>query len=198
MMNLAWSKETIEMKKMAARMANYRWGLILTGVSLLAILMTVVGSWSTAWAQTWVTAGSTGTVDTADTNTIVFNQDRAELKASATLPAKGTIRYNIVNTGLGSTPNTMDVRFRDNGPGARVVVRMNQINISTGVVSRWVVFDSNVWAPSSGYQVQIPTCGLSFDFSGTWEYFLEATLSKTDATGAPGLAEIVLGDTYCP
>ena len=83
------------------------------------------------------------------------------------------------------------VRYRDNGPEARIRVELRQVSLATGAGTTWGTFDSDAFSQSSSYQVAgltSTTCSLGggFDFINNL-YFLNVTVDKTGVNGNPGL-----------
>ena len=108
----------------------------------LVFFLAIVG---TSAAQLWV--ASTGTVDEGSRNTIVFNGGVASLKPTI---GSAIVRYNVLPVGTLIQPiaqpccesRALMVRYRDNGPGARVIVTLKRYNIHTGEVTTLLTFDS--------------------------------------------------------
>ena len=163
------------------------------GVSLLLFLAMVLSVPVLAQAQSgaWTTVGSAGTVDEADTSIVTMTGGVAAVSGAAALPANLDIRYNVVAVeGLYDDCIKMAVRFKDNGANARVIVRLKQYSLETGITTTMLTLDSNNFGSDALYQLQsVATCNKSFNF-GENAYFVEATLTKTLAGGAPGLALI--------
>jgi hypothetical protein len=110
--------------------------------------------------------------------------------ANAGSPA-GTyvLRYNIHATdGLsGAGANTLlRVRFRDEGSGSRVTVAILRGSITGGVATLGTLFDSDNFAPGTGFQTQeIVMPSITFDFTQS-VYWLEVTMTKAGAANQPG------------
>jgi len=144
-----------------------------------------------AQAGAWTTVGSAGTVDEADTSICTMTGGVLAVSGAAALPANLDIRYNVVAVdGLYEDCIKMAVRFKDNGDNSRVIVRLKQYGLATGTTSTMLTLDSNNFGSDALYQLQsVATCNKSFNF-GENAYFVEATLTKSAAGGAPGLAVI--------
>lgn len=166
------------------------------GLAVLALSVTVPA----AHAQDW--AGSTGTVDPGSTNLVKYINGRVELRADAPVGAVAFIRYNVLPvrdlaTDLsGIEYRIFDARFLDNGAG-HVFLSLNQLNLSTGVVTTLMTFDSNLSSPSTSYQQGNTPGNPRFNF--TWAdsesfssvdsvYYVEARLSRSATGGQAGLA----------
>jgi hypothetical protein len=172
--------------------------------------------------KAWTTVGSAGTVDEADADKVVFSGSvvafpevlapptlQTEANAQISLPTvttNATIRYNVTAVDglfMAGSHLGMTVRFRDDGDWARVLVRLYEQDIYTGLTALLLTFDSNASPASPNYQtngVGSPYPHWSFDFNQK-AYFIEATLTKTSSAisingGKPGLAIIKLNRYY--
>jgi hypothetical protein len=107
------------------------------------------------------------------------------------LPATLDIRYNVVAVeGLYDKTIKLAVRFKDNGANAQVIVALKQYSMATGTTTTMLTLNSNNFPSDALYQLQaVATFNKSFNF-GENAYFVESTLKKTGAGGAPGLALI--------
>lgn len=151
----------------------------------------------------WTKVGSDGTVDEADLSTVALSANSAAVKgtvASATVD----IRYNVVAVdgifGGERNTKTLTVRLADNGAASQVIVRLQQLNISTGVITMLVELNSNAF-PSSvvAQQRSIPfNCDKAeFDFQHNI-YFFDVQLIKTSAAGNPLIRAIqICGNGIC-
>jgi hypothetical protein len=93
----------------------------------------------------------------------------------------GHIRYNVTAvSGVTSTGLTMTASFRDHGPNERLVLRLKQYALLTGVTTVLMTLDSNDFAPSDDFQVgsahSVPA-GLRLDFVNN-SYFVDAEFTK--------------------
>ena len=151
-------------------------------------------------AQTWV--GSTGTVDPNSVNLVKYINGRVELRNDAPVGAIAFIRYNVLPVrDLAQDLQSIEyrifaARFLDDGAG-HVFLSLNQLNLSTGVVTTLMTFDSNQSSPSASYQEGNTPGNPSFNFN--WAdsesfnsvdsvYYVEAQLSRSAAGGQAGLA----------
>lgn len=145
----------------------------------------------------WTTNGASGvTEDESNPGTPTYTNFTAAANSNA--PA-GTyiLRYNITATGnltaSGAASTRLRVRFRDEGAGSRVTVAIRGSSIDGGMVSPGTVFDSDTFAPGSGFQTQeIVMPAVTFDFTQN-TYWLEVTLTKDSTSNQPGfgLAQII-------
>jgi hypothetical protein len=166
----------------------------LTAIAVLAFSMPM------AHAQVWV--GSTGTVDPNSTNLVKYINGRVELRNDAPVGSVAFIRYNVLPVRdlaqdlSGISYRVFAARFLDNGAG-HLFLSLNQLNISTGVVTTLMTFDSNQSGASASYQEGNTPGNPSFNF--TWAdseafnptdsvYYVEAQLSRTATDGQAGLA----------
>lgn len=153
-------------------------------------------------AMPWTTVGSAGIVDEADLGIVEFSEAHAMIKAPQGLfaPANLDLRYNIVSVdGLvqGLPGFRMTVRYRDNGAGARVIVRLKEHNYFTGAQATLMTFDSDAFGANAAIQTrQIDGCNVSFDFNNK-AYFLDVTIQKTLTYGTPLLSAVALRAQIC-
>src|SRR5262245_22965292 len=102
---------------------------------------------------TWGAVASTGIPDEGSANKFAFSGPLATLKAGINGPA--TLRYNVTAAdGFYTTAAdgvTLWVRRRDNGAGARVRAWFKAHNVVSGDSTTLSVYDSNDFAPSSGW-----------------------------------------------
>jgi hypothetical protein len=176
----------------------------LSGLALIALVGALaLGNTPPAVGQTrcWTTVGSAGTVDEADTSIVVLDLNNVTIRpalSNATL----NIRYNIVATeGLfGGDRIGMGVRYTDNGANARVVVRLKEVNLQTGATTLRMTFDSNAFPQAAGAQTQFVntpcSSGSFFDFTAN-AYYLDVEITKTGASGTPGLGAISICISLC-
>jgi len=167
----------------------------------LAAMAVLVFSVPPAHAQVWV--GSTGTVDPNSTNLVKYIDGRVELRNDAPVGSVAFIRYNVLPVRDLATDVTsieyriFAARFLDDGAG-HVFLSLKQLNLSTGVITTLMTFDSNASSPSASYQEAITPGNPSFNF--TWAdsesiggpddsvYYVEAQLSRNATGGQAGLA----------
>jgi len=176
-------------------------GRLSIGPILVVVALAFAGHLSPAVAQPlrfWTTIGSAGTVDEADTGLVAFNGAVASVKAGKT----GTVnlRYNVVPVdGLfGGDGLSMAVKFRDNGPAARVVARLKRYDVVAGTTSTLLTVDSDDFDPRSGFQIRESlNCGGQPSF-GPNAYFVDVEMTKGAGSGTPGLAAIVVSLSLCP
>lgn len=125
------------------------------------------------------------------------------------LPTESAVvRYNVTAVdglfmgapyGTGDTYG-MTVRYWASGSAARVVVRLMEVDIYTGVEVERMKLDSANFASSTNYQTQgvgIYLPPWKFDFTQK-AYYVEATLTRSAivAGGAAGISAIKLNATY--
>lgn len=176
---------------------------VLTRKSLLLTFLmfaTVTCLASAASAQDWV--GSTGTVDPNSVNLVKYIDGKVELRNDAPVGATAFIRYNVLPVrDLAQDLNSLEyrifvARFLDDGAG-HVFLSLKQQNLTTGVITTLMTFDSNSSSPSASYQEANTPGNPQFNF--TWAdaesfnstdsvYYVEAQLSRTATGGQAGLA----------
>jgi len=151
----------------------------------------------------WTTVGSDGAVDEADIGTVALSANSAAVRGTV-VSAIVDVRYNVVAVegifGGERNTKTLTVRLADNGAAAQVIVRLQQLNISTGVITMLVELNSNTFPPSVVAQRRsIPfNCDRrEFDFQNNI-YFFEVQLIKTGAGGNPLIRAIqICGNGIC-
>lgn len=171
-------------------------GLVIALAGLLSI--GTLGAQSNEVTRAWTSMGATGTLDDASIALARFGSNGAvAVQESSRLPATLTIRYNVVavdglfvssSEGL---PHCLNVRFRDNGSGAQVIVRVKEVNLDgDGTPRTLATFNSNLYGLTPDYRrALVCTHQLAFDFYRNG-YFVEAQLVKTSREGEPGLQMI--------
>ncbi len=175
--------------------------LLLIIIGLLAVIPVSVGNLKTPnslpdYDKWWSTTGSTGTVDEADISIYETNGPNINLKGSAPLPANLDVRYNIVAVDdlPASNYQEMTIRYKDNGDGGRVIIRLKETNMATGITNTRMTFDSNSFLQSSSYQKRVISnygSWWGFDFVNNI-YYLEASVNKTRSYGTPVLTGVQL------
>jgi hypothetical protein len=152
-----------------------------------------------AFAQDiWTASGFTGIVDEADTNLHLFNSTGSVSIRTSISSGALDIRYPVNALGpLGLSRCVMlRARLRDTGPGARVLVRLIALDITTGERSLLGQIDSDTVRPPADptdYALY-RTClnvdsSLPFDFV-FFTYYVEAQLIKTSPSANPGLMAV--------
>lgn len=180
---------------------------------MLILTMMVVGSPFSASAddsdtqKMWTTVASAGTMDAASLSKAALFGPYVAIQDSAAPTATVKIRYNIVAVdGLFYGNTTLLVAgYRDNGSGARIVLRLKRLNLSSGTVTTLLTFNSDNFAPASGYQTKgvnniCQGPNISFNFASN-AYFIDAEITKINSSGTPALAIIKLERIFvidCP
>jgi hypothetical protein len=156
----------------------------------------------------WNAIGNTGVVDEADTSIYVFNSTGSVAIKGTLSSATLDIRYNV--TGLphvfSGEPDPEEpagrcvllrAMLRDTGPGARVIVKLQQLDLFRGTGLRTLaVVDSDVPLPDHGstdYRRLEHCAGVPQDFQfeyGQFVYFIEAQLIKRTLAANPGLMAV--------
>jgi len=160
----------------------------------------------------WTQLANTGEVDEADLSTyLLHNTGSVSIKSGVT-NATVDIRYSISANGDYGFQNPpeegpnpcirLKASLRDTGAEARVVVRLKQMNIASGAMKTLAEIDSNLsGVVSTNYTLSQQCANVPvdspFDFR-FFTYFVEAQLSKTAASGNPGLKVVqVCGALAC-
>jgi hypothetical protein len=153
-----------------------------------------------AHAVPWTSVGSAGTVDEADNGIAYFLNGEARINPAAPNGSSLDIRYNVValegfDPILQST--AWRVRYVDSGAASRVLLRLRQYNIATGVTSTLATFDSDTFPQSANYQTQGICIAPTWNFANG-PFFIEATLTRSAAAPvAPGLGVMQLTPGNC-
>ena len=147
----------------------------------------------------WTAVASTGTVDESDHSIVTLNAGGyTSIKSTAPVGSILNIRYNIV--GLESISNlgqgfTLETRFRDNGSGARVRLKVKRYNKNGGTTTIHSM-DSNNYVNKTGYQTRAnAACFKDFDFDNN-SYFVDVEMTKSSASGGAGLGWIRIKPNY--
>lgn len=156
-----------------------------------------------AQGRCWTMVGSDGAVDEADLSTVALSANSAAV-SGAVANATVDIRYNVVAVdgifGGERNTKTLTVRLADNGAAAQVIVRLQQLNISTGVITMLAELNSNSFPPSAVAQrrsIAFNCDRPEFDFLNNI-YFFEVQLIKTGAGGNPLIRAIqICGNGIC-
>ena len=172
---------------------NYRHFIVavLIGLGLLG-----AHSGSIFAAELWTTIGSDGTPDDTNRNYVQYTGATVELKPSF----YGTVimRYNVDEADLHNARVSVEFRYRDNGPGARVVVTLKEHNFETGAVTDVESFDSNDHSQSSGFQEGSFITDVSYTCNFYKNaYYFEVKLRRTASVGRPGLSQIRMQWIVC-
>ena len=141
----------------------------------------------------WHAVGSTGTIDESDLNEYRAASGRLMFKGGKQGRIISRYDVDIFNYPLFNiTQANLFVRYRDNGPDARVIVKLKSYNIDTGATDTLLVFDSDDWPQMDSYQ-KSPNIGAhNPDFQHDWDtaYWLEATLYRSSESGRPELGSL--------
>jgi hypothetical protein len=175
----------------------------------LAVLLALLSTSTRAQDanKIWTAVASTGTVDETDLGEIAFSGPFAHFSAAAPAASRAFIRYNVTavdglfaQAGPATWPSLI-VSYRDNGPGARVVVYLREYDFQTAQVTpqKQILFDSDLYAPANDYQTRtVGNCGVfdNFDFvpnnQTVHAYFIEVLLYRASSEGNPGLGGLAL------
>jgi hypothetical protein len=170
---------------------------------VLFITMLTMGFSKAAEAQSkdWTTVGAAGTVDEDDRGIVLLG---SPIPGAVTMPAAAigvlNIRYNVVAVdGVFGGSIIFSASFQDNGPNARVIVRLKQQGLNTGITTTLLTLDSNAFPASSRFQVQSagPDCsGAALNFFEN-AYFMDVEITKTKPAGTPVLGMIRLSVAPC-
>ncbi len=160
----------------------------------------------------WTALGSTAVIDDADVGKVELNDDgSASIRASVTSTI-AKIRFNVVSSPSIepiSDPNVdsgqvrLAMRFRDNGGGARVYVKLKRdylggfggVNPSSSTVIATIDSDqsiaSNDWQTATAKAADCCSGARGLKFLD-YGYVVEVQLIKHDASGAPAVMGVQL------
>jgi len=158
--------------------------------------------------RVWTAIATTGTVDEGDTGIYEFHDTGAVAFKSSAVSGTLDVRFNV--TGLpvvetapppeepdGPLGHCVALRavVRDTGAGARVVVRLMQLDLFRGTGIRTLgELDSDAALLASTSYHRLERClSLPVDFqfdSGQFVYFVQAQLVKSSGAANPGLRAV--------
>lgn len=166
---------------------------------LLAVVVVILGDPLGAEAvtvQPFTAVGSTGVPDAATEANLRLDGPLAEVRTLAVPPARVVeLRYNVVAVaGLFTSLDgvKMTIRYRDNGAGANVFVRLMEINSINGAVDKRMAFNSDAYPADPNYQRRsIVQCefGNFFNFMDK-AYWLIVRLTRSSNEGLAGIASV--------
>jgi hypothetical protein len=178
--------------------------------------------------RVWTTTGSTGTVDEADVGKVFFENSKVQMgrilsnqsavaktrQVAGRSTQSAVIRYNVTAVDGLFTPvppcrtekclgPQLTFRFIAAGSGARVVARLIEVDLATGVETGRLIIDS-LGSTTTGYRTESaqPACTARwhFDFQRK-AFYVEATLttrsSVTPIGSVAGIQMIKIGFADC-
>lgn len=181
---------------------------LFTGISVAALTAVASAQAVNVWTQ----VANTGIVDSADTAVYQSHNTGSVSIKSEVAAATIDIRYSIAANGSygyqgraiddpenweGPTPCVrLQASLRDTGPGARVVVRLRRLDLSSGALRTLGLIDSDAHNIASTSYTLFSECmdipvDYPFDFR-FFGYFIEAQLIKTSPGANPGLRMVQL------
>lgn len=192
----------------------------------LCFVFCALGGAQAQTTEIWTTVGSDGTVDETDVSKVFFEGGKVQMgrPLGGTLPTSkqkksiinqtqtAVIRYNVTpvdglftppcktETGRDCTGRQLRLRYLATS-GARVVARLIEVDMATGVETPRITFDSRSFAAANNYQVQsAEVCAPAWRFDFTRKaYYIEATLTGNLFIGtiAAGIQIIKIGNSNC-
>jgi hypothetical protein len=139
-------------------------------------------------------AGSVGVVDESDVADVVFAGARAKILNSAT-NSTSVLRYPIQPYFHGGEADLQSlqlyIRYRDNGPDARIVARLKSFDAFNGGTTTLLIFDSDDFPQMDQMQSESVA-----DSSGDTDYvygsiwFVEVTITRGATAGRPELEAV--------
>jgi hypothetical protein len=174
-------------------------------ISAVFVLACAPGAFAQGFLPSvWTAAGVTGIVDEGSTSIYVFNNTGSvSIKgtvASGTLQIRFPVQTLIVNSSPEGACVQMRARLRDTGAGARVLVRLMRLDISSGSLRSIGEIDTDTEPILGGDHYSVyQTClrvpnAFPFDV-GEFAYYVDAQLIKDAPTANPGLMAVQICNT---
>lgn len=157
----------------------------------------------------WSAAGNTGIVDEAGALLYEFNGTGSVAIKTSVASGNLEIRYPVPLMQFAFRPPfdpnsdgpdpriTLRARLRDTGAGARVVVRLRELNLNTGALRTLATYDSdsttNPSLPSTSYFLYTTYLNVPHTFEFDYvnhAYYVEAQLTKSSSSANPGLMAV--------
>ncbi len=162
----------------------------------MALILCFFSGMKVVHAASWTTVGATGTINNDDLNLYEIGPSTGLLTFAPNATGVFTVKYNVVPIN-GFNASLFRIRFRDNGAAARVVAQLKRYNLSTGVTSTVVSYDSDIHAaPQNSWQTDVVCFGHNFDVN-QYAYFINAELTRSSSTGNTGLGAIQISSSNC-
>jgi hypothetical protein len=183
-------------------------GFLFAGVSVLLITASAAAQWGAP--------GNTAIADESS-DTIVVRNDAGSIAVASGFVGTGQIRWPLTHVpGLDDTRDTstspyhlcLFVRVRDEGSTDRVVIRIRELTDGDGTLRTLATWDSETAVDFAGTRFEMEgntnyragvVCPLSRDgkelFGLDWRfrtYFVDATMTRTTASGNPGIKLVKL------
>ena len=167
---------------------------------------------SQASAQ-WSAIGATAVVDEASVGKVVMN-DTGSIAMAPRVVGTVQVRWQISPFTVADSTRDLclRVRVRDLGATDRVVVRVREMTVFNGTVNTLATWDSNTAADFAGTPFEMEgnvnyrmgvVCPLRRGGQELREpewfprsYFVDATMTRTDATGNPGVMAIRIDSQF--
>jgi len=137
-------------------------------------------------------AGSVGVVDEADVADVAFAGARAKIVNSAT-NSTSVLRYPIQPYFTGGEADLhslqLYLRYKDNGPDARIVARLKSIDAFNGGMMTLLTVDSDDFDQIAEFQSQsASTNDVDYVYGSVW--FVEVTITRGAAAGRPEVESV--------
>jgi hypothetical protein len=180
-------------------------------ISAVIILVWAPAASAQVPADIWSAAGVTGTIDEADLNIHQFNSTGSVSIKSSVGSGTLDIRFPVQTMPNHFAPagacTELRAQLRDTGPGARVIVRLMQLGVRSGLEGQLTSLggidtDRTQRLSALNQPDQYATyraclnvgTDRPFDFA-FFTYYVEAQLIKTTAGGNPGLMTVQICHT---
>jgi hypothetical protein len=162
----------------------------------LVLSLSAVGAHA---VEAWSTAASAGTVDEASTKLLSLESPTVQFKTSKTGTA--TVRYPLHDLFVdpaNPSPKWLGMRFRDDGPDARITAQLFQQDHASGVVTPISpLVDSDTVSPQAGFQfLWRSNCAMALNFFQN-TYWVEVTLARATTAGNPAVQQVRMDNVSC-
>jgi len=162
-----------------------------------------------AFSQSWSAIGAVGIADESSVGLISFSDTGSVSIRSSVATGTAQLRYPVVAVGEleqpasatnGGTVFCFRLAVRDTGPGARVLVTLKSLVLTSGEVLTHGTFDSDAAGLASADYNTIDFCHLTDGrggeltdfFSAGESYYVDVKLIKSSSAGNPGLKSVAI------
>lgn len=146
-----------------------------------------------AAAQMWTHVAAACSVDEA--SMAKFDTNGARLRHKGTNTGKIYARCNVIDNRHSAYWNAMELVFKDNGTGERVIAQLYRVTNANGGITLIGTVDSDSYAGSANEQTQWEwLTSTTFDFS-KYAYYVMLTVDRTGTATLPDAAIVRLYET---
>lgn len=148
---------------------------------------------TTAQAQVWTHVAAACTPD--ESSAAKFDANGARFRHKGANTGKIYARCNVVDIRNGAFWNAMEMVFKDNGAGERVLAELYRVSNASGGITLIGTVDSDAYAGSASEQTQWARLSSTvFDFS-KYAYYVLITVDRTGTATLPDAAIVRLYET---